>query len=37
MRDGYYWNTPTSAAFLIAVIIAGLLLGGLLTFVIELR
>lgn len=37
MQDGYYWSTPISAAFIIAIIIAGLLLGGLLTLVIELR
>lgn len=37
MRDGYYWSTPTSAAFMVVIIIAGLILGGLLTLVIELH
>ena len=37
MRNGYYWSTPKSAAFIAAVIIIALILGLLLRKVIELR
>ena len=35
MKTGYHWTSPASAGVLLSAILAGLLLGGLLTLLIE--
>ncbi len=36
MRSGYHWGSTASAAVLFSAILAGLLLGSLLTLLVEL-